>query len=159
MSEPDPVLEATKRGQLVDLPRRVWLTYRYHGPRVLARRALTFPLRFTLWATRLRLGGPTIDRRAQARSWFVTGARPVTVVIPGFGSAREVRRAVRSVRRTTRRELVRIVVADDAGPAEELASIRRLAGIELIAGERTSASRATPTEVSPARTRAPTSSC
>jgi hypothetical protein len=136
VSEPDPVLEATKRGQLADLPRRVRLTYRYHGPRVLARRALTFPLRFTPWATRLRLGGPTIDRRARARSWFATGARPVTAVIPSFGSAREVRRVVRSVRRTTPRELVRIVVADDAGPAEELASIRRIAGIELIAGER-----------------------
>jgi GT2 family glycosyltransferase/glycosyltransferase involved in cell wall biosynthesis len=136
MSEPDPVLEATKRGQLAGLPRRVWLTYRYHGPRVLARRVLTFPLRFTPWATRLRLGGPTIDRRAQARSWFATGARPVTVVIPSFGSAREVRRVVRSVRRTTPRELVRIVVADDAGPAEELATMRRIHGIELIAGER-----------------------
>jgi GT2 family glycosyltransferase len=136
VSDPDPALEATRRGQFANLPRRVHLTFRHHGPRVLLRRALTFPLRFTPWARRLGIGRVTSERRARARAWFASNARPVTVVIPSFGSADEVARAVRSVQRTTPGALVRIIVADDAGPAVDLARLRSISGVELIEGER-----------------------
>jgi GT2 family glycosyltransferase/glycosyltransferase involved in cell wall biosynthesis len=136
VSDPDPALEATRRGQFANLPRRVHLTFRHHGPRVLLRRALTFPLRFTPWARRLGIGRVTSERRAQARAWFASNARPVTVVIPSFGAAEEVARAVRSVQRTTPGALVKIIVTDDAGPTVELARLRSITGVELIEGER-----------------------
>jgi GT2 family glycosyltransferase len=136
VSERDPVLDATRTGQFTKLPRRIWLTYRYHGPGVVIRRLLTFPLRFTSRGLPLRLGRVTVERRADARAWYAGNARPVTVVIPSFGAAAEVAKAVASIRRTTRAERVRIVVCDDAGPPEELERIRVIRGIEVRAGER-----------------------
>jgi GT2 family glycosyltransferase/glycosyltransferase involved in cell wall biosynthesis len=135
VSEPDPTLEATRRGQFASLRRRVYLTLKYHGPRALLMRTLTFPLRFTPWALRLKLGRATIERRAIARDWFAEHGRPVTVVIPTLGSAGEVAKAVRSIRRTAPERLVRIIVSDDAGPAAERAALRAIEGIELIEGE------------------------
>jgi GT2 family glycosyltransferase/glycosyltransferase involved in cell wall biosynthesis len=98
-------------------------------------RIATFPLRFTPWALRLKLARATVKRRAAARAWFADHGRPVTVVIPSFGHAEEVSRAVKSVRKTTPARLVRIVVSDDAGPAAELAKLRRIDGIDLVVGE------------------------
>ncbi len=135
MSGPDPALEATRKGQFANLRRRVYLTLKYHGPRALLARALTFPLRFTPWALRLKLGRPMIERRALARAWFAENGRPVTVVIPSYGAAEEVAKAVRSIRRTTPERLVRIIVTDDGGPAEERARLRAIDGIELLEGE------------------------
>jgi GT2 family glycosyltransferase/glycosyltransferase involved in cell wall biosynthesis len=62
---------------------------------------------------------------------------PVTVVIPTYGDPSEVVAAVRSVRATTRRRLVRIVVVDDASPAPDQARLRaELEGkAEVILGE------------------------
>lgn len=136
MTDSDPTLEATRRGQFANLPRRIYLTFKYHGPSTVLRRIVTFPLRFTPWALRLKLGRAIVDRRAAARVWFATHGRPVTVVIPSFGSADEVARAVRSIRRSTPERLVAIVVSDDAGPAQELAKLRAIKGIELVSGER-----------------------
>jgi GT2 family glycosyltransferase len=93
-------------------------------------------LRFTPFALRLKLGRAMIERRAHARTWFARHGRPVTVVIPSFGAAAEVRRAVRSIRRTAPAGYVRIIVCDDAGPPGEVAKLRRIEGIRLIAGER-----------------------
>ena len=136
MSEQDPALEAARRGQLAGLRRRIYLTYKYHGPAAVLRRAVAFPLRFTPFALRLRLGRVTIERRSRARRWFALHGRPVTVVIPSYGAAAEVRRAARSIRKTTPRGYARILVRDDAGPTRELARLRRIRGIELIVGER-----------------------
>jgi GT2 family glycosyltransferase/glycosyltransferase involved in cell wall biosynthesis len=135
MSGPDPALEATRRGQFANLRRRIYLTLKYHGPRALLIRILTFPLRFTPWALRLKLGRATIERRELARAWFAEHGRPVTVVIPSFGSAEEVAKAVKSIRRTTPKRLVRIIVSDDAGPAADRAGLRTIDGVELIEGE------------------------
>jgi GT2 family glycosyltransferase len=104
--------------------------------RSVLKRIATFPLRFTPWAMRLNLARSTVDRRGAARAWFAEHARPVTVVIPSFGAAAHVRRAVDSIRKTTPPDLVRIVICDDAGPPGELAQLRSIAGIELIQGER-----------------------
>ena len=136
MSERDPVLDTAKRGHLAGLPRRVYLTYKHHGAATALRRAILFPLRFTPFALRLRLARETIERRAHARRWFAGHGRPVTVVIPSYGGAADVERTVRSIRKTTPAGRVRIVVCDDAGPADELHKLRQIEGIELIAGER-----------------------
>jgi GT2 family glycosyltransferase/glycosyltransferase involved in cell wall biosynthesis len=135
MSGPDPALDATRRGQFANLRRRIYLTLKYHGPRALLIRILTFPLRFTPWALRLKLGRATIERRELARAWFAEHGRPVTVVIPSFGSAEEVAKAVKSIRRTTPERLVRIILSDDAGPAADRAGLRTIEGVELIEGE------------------------
>ena len=135
MSERDPVLEAARRGQLAGLRRRIHLTYKHHGLRATVRRAVGFPLRFTPFALRLRLGRATLERRAAARQWFARHGRPVTVVIPSFGGATDVRGAVRSIRNTTPAGYARILVCDDAGPQAELDALRRIEGIELIVGE------------------------
>lgn len=136
MRERDPVLDAAKRGHLALLRRRAYLTYKHHGPATVLRRAISFPLRFTPFAMRLRLGRETIERRARAARWFAGQGRQVTVVIPTFGCAAEVDRAVRSIRKTTPSSRVRIVVCDDAGPAAEVHKLRRIDGVDVIAGER-----------------------
>jgi GT2 family glycosyltransferase/glycosyltransferase involved in cell wall biosynthesis len=135
VTAPDPALEATRRGQFANLPRRLYLTFKHHGARTVLRRAVTFPLRFTPAAQRLGIGRVTSERRAVAKRWFAANARPVTVVIPSFGAAEEVARAVRSVRRTVPAGLVRVIVTDDAGPEQELARLREIEGVELIEGE------------------------
>jgi GT2 family glycosyltransferase len=116
--------------------RRIALTYRYLGIRNVLWRVLTFPLRFTPLRSRLRLGSRIENWQATARSWYGDHARPVTVVIPTYGDPGFVAGAVRSVRRTTQRELVRIVVADDASAPEQVARLKAIKGIdELVLGE------------------------
>ena len=99
-------------------------------------RVLTFPLRFTPLRGRLRLGSRIENWQATARSWYTEKGRPVTVVIPTYGDAGFVADAVKSVRRTTRRGMVRIVVADDASAPEHVARLKTIEGIdELVLGE------------------------
>ena len=43
---------------------------------------------------------------------------------------------VKSIRRTTRRERVHIVVADDASGPEHLAALRKIKGIEIVDGDK-----------------------
>lgn len=98
---PDP----PAKHKLADLWRRGRLTLRYHGPRELARRLVTFPLRGTRFGGRLRSYGP---EEARAQAWYRAEGRPVTVVVPSEKDARRVRSTVRHGR-------MRIVVGD--GPA------------------------------------------
>lgn len=127
--------QPTRRGGF-SLPRRIYLTYRYHGAGSVLLRAVTFPLRFTPLA-HLAID----DRQARARksaaiAWYRRNGRPVTLVIPSYKDAERVVALVKSLRRTTRPELVRIVVADDCSGAEHLAALSQIKGIELIQGER-----------------------
>jgi GT2 family glycosyltransferase len=124
-----------------NLPRRAYLTLRYHGAREFAWRVITFPLRLTPLGARLGVAARMSDPSAPARQWYRSNARPVAVVIPTFGSPKLVAQAVRSVRRTTDRARVRIIVADDGSPAEHRDRLRRIAdrqGVELVLGERQS---------------------
>jgi GT2 family glycosyltransferase len=115
---------------------RIALTWRYLGPRTLAVRVLTYPLRFTPLRARLRLGSRIENAQAKARRWYRANGRPVTVVIPTYGDPRYVADCVASVRRTTKRERVRIVVADDASAPEHVAALRAIDGIdELVLGD------------------------
>ena len=108
------------RIRLVDLfgglPRRAYLTIKYRGWRSFLFRAVTFPLRLT--PLNRYLG---IERArtyaAQARRWYEANWRPVTIAIPHWGPPEQTIETVEALRRTTDRERVRIVVADDASPA------------------------------------------
>ena len=53
---PDAAIAAIPRGPFQNLRRRIALTYEYLGPREVAWRIVTFPLRFTPLRHRLRLG-------------------------------------------------------------------------------------------------------
>ena len=117
------------------LRERVRLTYRYHGPRALLLRAITFPLRFTPLRS---LVDPKRRRRttpAEAIRWYQAEGRPVSVVIPSYRDLDELRTLVASIRRTTRTGMVRIIVADDASGPEHVAQLRTLDGVEVVAGE------------------------
>ncbi len=129
-------IDGRRRGQLANLRRRIYLTYRYRGPRQLAFRAVTFPLRFTPLKPYLGLDPTAVARRqAEARSWYRRHGRPVTIVIPSYRDAELVAQLVTRIRRTTSRRRTRIIVVDDASGSEHLAALARIRGITVVAGE------------------------
>ncbi|MGD0980781.1 MAG: glycosyltransferase family 4 protein, partial [Solirubrobacteraceae bacterium] len=104
-------LDGTRRGPFAGLLRRAKLTWRYEGPLTTALRIATFPLRATPVRGMLgeeRQSDPDLLR---ARRWYRRHAEPVTVVIASGGDRRALSRTLRSIRRTTRRGLVRIELA------------------------------------------------
>jgi len=128
-------LDGTFSGPLAGLRRRVYLTYRYLGWRTLLFRVLTLPLRLTPLKRYLRLrSSATNDEYRRAVAWYAERGRPVDVVIPSYRDAEHVRVLVDSIRRTVPRELVRIIVADDASGPENVASLRQIEGIEVVEG-------------------------
>jgi len=143
MSQPDDkrktpaaAIEAMPRGRWANMRRRIALTYQYLGWRTVLWRIVSFPVRFTPLRHRLKLGTLVEIERRRAKRWYEQEGRPVTVVIPTYGDPMHVCAAVRSVRQTTRRDLVRIVVTDDASPAADVERLRGVVGIdELILGE------------------------
>lgn len=122
-----------RRKQLSHLGDRLILTYRYLGPREVLRRVVTFPLRFTPLADRPPRGARRELHRIER--WYATHGRPVSIVIPSYRDAVELSDLVRSIRRTTRADMVEIVVADDASGPEHLRRIRAIEGITVVAGE------------------------
>lgn len=130
------LLAGTFRGPFADLRRRIVLTYRYHGLRILLLRGLTFPLRFTPLRSRVMPGHGPASMVARAGRWYRICGQPVTIVIPSYRDAADVARLVASIRRTTPAELVRILVSDDASGPEHLQALRIIEGVEILAGER-----------------------
>ncbi|GAC1493039.1 MAG: hypothetical protein NVS1B9_14590 [Solirubrobacteraceae bacterium] len=126
-------LEGKPRGPLTNLWRRAVLTWRYHGPLSVLWRLVSFPLRFTP-LRRFVLPRPR-DHRGPALAWYKRHARAVDIVIPSYRDADQVAALVASLLRTTRRELARIIVADDASGPEHVAALRAIAGVdELVLG-------------------------
>ncbi len=120
-------------GRLADLIRRGRLTLEHHGPRELAVRLVTFPLRPTPIGARLGYGSRYGSVEARARRWYRRNARPVTAVIPTYGDPSLAIQAARSLIRTTRRGRLRVIIVDDASPApEHLAALRAFPGAELV---------------------------
>ena len=60
----------------------------------------------------------------------------MTIVIPSYRDFDEVSNLVASLRKTTRTDMVRIVVADDASGPEHLEALGRVEGIEVVPGTR-----------------------
>ena len=132
---PRSVANAKHHGRFANLPRRVYLTYKYRGISSVLYRTFVFPLRFTPLDRILNLGpGPGRDAIA-ARWWYRRHGRPVTVVIPSYRDAKLVAQLVAKIRETTTRSLVSIIVADDASGLEHIAALRDIEGIELVEGE------------------------
>jgi GT2 family glycosyltransferase/glycosyltransferase involved in cell wall biosynthesis len=118
------------------LPRRAVLTWQHHGPKEALTRAVLFPLRLTPLAPRLGLAARQSDPAAGSYLWYREHGRKVAIVIPTYGPPDLAIATVKSVRATTRRQRVRIVVADDGSASEHVARLERVRGIELIRGER-----------------------
>src|SRR5436305_15292014 len=97
---PDAAIAAMPRGPLANLRRRIALTWQYLGPREVAWRILTFPIRFTPLRHRLKLGTLVEAQQRRAVSWYGEKGCPVSVVIPTYGDPSFVADAVRSIRRT-----------------------------------------------------------
>ena len=129
-------LDGTRPGRFAELPRRIYLTWRYRGFRSVLYQTLVFPLRLTPLDRILNLGPGRGAEVASARRWYRDHGRPVTIVIPSYRDARSVARLVASIRRTTPRDRTRIVVADDASGPEHLAALRAIDGIKVVPGER-----------------------
>ncbi|HKP90881.1 MAG TPA: glycosyltransferase [Thermoleophilaceae bacterium] len=106
------------------LPRRAWLTIKYRGPRQFFLRAVTFPLRLTPLGRRIVPDRALPTGSARAQAWYRRNWRPVTVVIPAYGSPDTTIETVRSVRRTCNAKRVHIVVTDDASPAADAQRLR-----------------------------------
>jgi GT2 family glycosyltransferase/glycosyltransferase involved in cell wall biosynthesis len=128
----DTAIAAMPQGPFANLGRRIALTYRYHGPRQVAWRVITFPIRFTPLRHRLKLGSTIETEQRRAASWYRENGRPVTVVIPTYGDPRHVGQAVASIRRTTHAQLVMIVVADDASSESEVRELKAIDGIDML---------------------------
>jgi GT2 family glycosyltransferase/glycosyltransferase involved in cell wall biosynthesis len=123
--------------QVAGLPRRAWLTLRYHGVGTFLWRAVTFPLRFT--PLRRYVGrDPYAGEHRGAQRWYARKGRPATVVIPTYGDPTLTIDTVRSVRRTMDANRTRIVVADDGSPPDDQARLEReLEGLaEVVLGDR-----------------------
>jgi GT2 family glycosyltransferase/glycosyltransferase involved in cell wall biosynthesis len=128
-------LDGTFSGPLAGLRRRIYLTYRYLGWRTLLFRVITLPLRLTPLKRYLRLrSSATNDEYRRAVAWYGEHGEPVDVVIPSYRDAEHVRVLVDSIRATVPRELVRIIVADDASGPENVAALRQIEGIEVVEG-------------------------
>ncbi len=118
------------------LRRRIQLTYQYLGWRTVLFRLVTFPLRATPLKRYLRLQGRgTENAYHRAVAWYREHGRPVDVVIPSYRDAERVATLVASIRRTVPAGAVRVIVADDASGPEHVATLRAIAGIEVVAGE------------------------
>jgi GT2 family glycosyltransferase/glycosyltransferase involved in cell wall biosynthesis len=132
MSEPNP-LEGRPQGPFSNLRRRIYLTYTHFGLRTILFRLITFPLRFTPLQQRMRLRTHARDQEVRrARSWYEQHGRPVDVVIPSYRDAEHVRALVRSIERTVRKGMARVIVSDDASGESHLAALRQIAGIDVL---------------------------
>jgi GT2 family glycosyltransferase len=113
--------------------RRARLTIRYHGWCTLLFRFATFPLRFTPLARHLRLRSHARDLELRrAVLWYREQGRPVDIVIASYRDADHVKALLRSLRKTVKRGMARIIVADDCSGPEHLVALRRMTGIDLI---------------------------
>jgi len=125
--------EGRQQRALSNLRRRIYLTYRYYGLRTVLFRAITFPLRFTPLERRLRLRTHARDQELRrAVEWYRDHGRPVDIIIPSYRDAEHVRTLVRSISKTVRRGMARVIVTDDCSGPEHVAGLRRIRGIDLL---------------------------
>jgi GT2 family glycosyltransferase len=128
----DEPLDLSTLGPLANLWRRVRLTWQYQGPWTLAFRIVTLPLRLTPLRRYLRIDRLGDSILIAARRQYRRKGRPVTVVIPSYRDAELVARLVQSIRRTTPRGRVKIIVTDDCSGPEHIAALKRIEGIEIV---------------------------
>ena len=133
---PRSALDGTRQGRFANLPRRIYLAYKYRGISSVLYQTLIFPLRLTPVDRLLQLGPGPGGEAVEARRWYRDHGRPVTIVIPSYRDAKLVAQLVAKIRQTTDGHRVAIIVADDASGPEHLAALRRIEGIGVVDGER-----------------------
>jgi glycosyltransferase involved in cell wall biosynthesis len=134
----DRMMQSRWGRMFANLPRRIRLTLEYEGIRGFMRKSLRFLVRLTPLRRFLPEDSVLLHEQRRAGSWYRKHGRRVTIVIPSFGDPAPTFQAVESVRRTTRRARVKVVVVDDGSSAEIQARLTEgLKGIdvELVLGE------------------------
>lgn len=104
--------------------------------RTVLRRVATWPLRFTPLRRRLDVGTAIELEQRRAVTWYREHARPVTIVVLVLGPPDHIIETIDSVRRTTARGKVRLVVVADADARERVEALARSADVRLVAGDR-----------------------
>jgi GT2 family glycosyltransferase/glycosyltransferase involved in cell wall biosynthesis len=139
MSDSNPI-EGRRQGPFSNLRRRVYLTYTHFGLRTILFRLITFPLRFTPLERRMRLRTHARDQEVRrAVDWYREHGRPVDIVIPSYRDAEHVATLVRSIGKTVRKGMARVIVSDDCSGEEHLRALRAVDGIDvLVTSERNS---------------------
>ena len=128
-----PSLDGRREGALSNLGRRAYLTYRNYGIRTVLFRVVTFPLRFTPLARRMRLRSHARDQEMRrAIVWYRDHGRPVDLVIPSYRDAAHVRTLIRSIRRTVPAGMARVIVSDDGSGSAHIEALRRIRGIDVL---------------------------
>ena len=126
-------IEGRPQGTFSNLRRRIYLTYTYFGLRTILFRLITFPLRFTPLERRMRLRTHARDQKVRrAVTWYRENGRPVDIVIASYRDAEHVRALVRSIRKTVRSGMARVIVADDCSGPEHLAALEQIDGIDVL---------------------------
>ncbi len=132
---PDSTVDGRRQGRFANLPRRIYLTYKYRGFTSVLYQTFVFPLRLTPLDRLVRFGSSPTGDAIAARRWYRQHGRPVTVVVPSYRDAELVTRLVAKIRQTTDRDRVRIVVSDDASGPDHVAALHRIGGIDVVAGK------------------------
>jgi GT2 family glycosyltransferase len=70
-----------------------------------------------------------------AERWYRREGRPVSIVIPSYKDADKLAALVKSIRKTTDRDRVRIIVADDNSGPEHVAALRALPDVRVVEGQ------------------------
>src|SRR5256885_13700096 len=99
-----------------DLPKRTYLTLKYHGWRSVLFRLATFPLRLTPLGPKLGLGRGRRNLYAELRNWYRRSGRPVAGVIPTFGDPAVPIETVKAGQKTVERDRARHIVCRDRTP-------------------------------------------
>ncbi|MGA2320213.1 MAG: glycosyltransferase [Solirubrobacteraceae bacterium] len=129
----DNPIEGRPQGALSNLRRRIYLTYTHFGLRTTLFRLITFPLRFTPLARRLRLRTHARDQELRrAVSWYREHGRPVDIVIPSYRDAARVATLARSISKTVRDGMARVIVTDDCSGPEHVAALRQIKRIDVL---------------------------
>ena len=80
-------------------------------------------------ARRLRLRTHARDQELRrAVTWYREHGEPVDVVIPSYRDAERVATLLRSIRKTVRSGMARVIVADDCSGTEHLAALQESRG-------------------------------
>jgi GT2 family glycosyltransferase len=129
----DNPTDGRPQGAFSNLRRRVYLTYTHFGLRTILFRLITFPLRFTPLERYLRLRTHARDQELRrAVTWYRDHGQPVDIIIPSYRDAERVRALVRSITKTVKQGMARVIVADDSSGPEHVAALRQISGIDVL---------------------------
>jgi glycosyltransferase involved in cell wall biosynthesis len=119
------------RPLLNDLPRRAYLTVKYHGWVELFVRIVTAPLRLVGLERTVRARFSRWSHYRRVHAWHRRNWRPVSIVMPTYGEPSTTIDAVKRLRRTLPAGRARIIVVDDGSAAEHQARLRGLKDVEV----------------------------